>query len=70
MSLSTGKGRLIRATKDLRAKWDRVLDDWDDPVTAKFEHEFLADLETQVRTAISAMDEMGELIDKAKRDCS
>ena len=69
MSLSVGRTKLLTSLKDLRARWDKVRRHWDDPVARKFEEEFLAPLEGKARAGVSAMENMYEIIVKARKDC-
>ena len=69
MSLSVGRTKLVTALKDLRVRWDRVRSLWDDPVAKDFEAKFLEPLEGKVRSGVSAMENMYELVLKARRDC-
>lgn len=69
MSLNSGKGRLLRAIRDLHVKWERVREQWSDPVVIDFEREFVDELDTHVRTAAAAMEDMEELLVRARRDC-
>ena len=70
MSLSSSRNKIQGAFKDLRLRWDRVTEQWDDPRSRAFEDEFVEPLEAQVRAASAAMDEMNELLMRATRDCS
>ena len=69
MSLSVGRAKLLTALKDLRARWDRVHMKWDDPVSREFEKEFLDPLEGKVRSGVSAMENIYEIILQARSDC-
>jgi hypothetical protein len=69
MSLSTGRSKLMTSLKELRLRWDRVRTRWDDPVSRDFEKEFVAPLDGKVRSAVSAIEQMYEVVSKARRDC-
>jgi hypothetical protein len=69
MSLSTGRSKLMTSLKELKLRWDRVRTRWDDPVSRDFEKEFVAPLEGKVRSAVSAIEQMNEIVSKARRDC-
>jgi hypothetical protein len=69
MSLSIGKAKLLGSLKDLMLRWDRTKASWDDPMSADLEQTVLEPLEPKVRAAVSAMEKMGEILSKARRDC-
>ena len=69
MSLSVGRTKLVTALKDLRVRWDTVRTLWDDPVARDFELKFLEPLEGKVRSGVSAMENMYEMVLKARKDC-
>ncbi len=70
MSLSVGRTKVITSLKDLKARWEKVRVQWDDPVARQFEKQFLDPLEGKARAAVGAMEQMGDLIHKAKKDCT
>ena len=69
MSISTGQVRLQDAFKVLKTKWRAAKIEWDDPMSRDFEEQHLAHLDMQVRAAISAMENVAELIRRARREC-
>ena len=69
MSLSTGKSKLGGSLKDLMLRWEKTKMVWDDPMSTELEQRVLEMLDPKVRAAISAMEKMGELLAKARRDC-
>ena len=69
MSLSVGRSKLMTALKDLRARWDKVQTHWDDQMSKDFTDEFIAPLEGSVRSAVSAMEAMYEIVQKARKEC-
>lgn len=69
MSLSTGKSKLGGSLKDLMLRWEKTKMIWDDPMSRELEQKVLEMLDPKVRSAISAMEKMGELLAKARRDC-
>lgn len=70
MSLNSARGRLLGSLKELHGRWERVSQVWDDPVRADFEKHYIHPLDAKSRTAVAAMEQMEELLAKAKRDCS
>ncbi len=69
MSLSASRANLLDAMKDLRHRWDRIREHWDDPVSRDIEEKFLDPLEPRLRNAAHAMSHMGELLARADQEC-
>ncbi len=68
MGLYEGRGNLNKGLKDLMIKWHQTREDWNDGVAEEFEKKYLEQLEMALRTAISAMDHMAQVLSKADRD--
>jgi hypothetical protein len=69
MSLSVGKAKLVGSLKDLMVRWEKAKMNWDDPMSADLEQTVLEPLEPKVRAAVTAMEKMGDLLVRAKREC-
>lgn len=69
MGVHEAQGQLSKGMKDLLARWADTKMDWDDANSRAFEKEFLFPLERDLKTAITAMDVMGRLVQQARRDC-
>jgi len=69
MSTQTAKSQLMKATKALLLHWDQATEYWDDPVSRKIETKHIDPLRDAVKTAIGAMETMGETIARAQNDC-
>lgn len=69
MSLTSNRAKLQRLTKDLTIKWDRTTEDWNDPMSRRFQTEFLELLQRTVVASSEAMDTMNEVLMRAQRDC-
>ena len=69
MSLTTNRAKLQRLTKDLAIRWDRTTDEWNDPMSRRFQVEFLELLQRTVVGTSEAMDSMNEVLMRARRDC-
>ncbi len=50
-------------------QWERTSESWNDPVSQRFENEYLTPLCRAVTTAGNAMDSMNEIVTRARRDC-
>jgi hypothetical protein len=70
MSVSGGRAKVTIALKDLMTKWTRVHEHWHDDVSRAFDERTLQPLEGQVRTAMTAMDKMREVLHRVKSECS
>ena len=70
MSMLTAKAQLTKATKTLILHWDNANEHWDDPVSRKIEEQHINPLLDSIRTAIGAMETMGETISHSQSDCS
>ena len=70
MSLNAGWTELNNSLKDLRVLWEQTKEGWDDPVSRDFEETYWTALETQVVSALRAMDRLGPILAKAQRECS
>jgi hypothetical protein len=66
----TAKAQLTKATKKLLLKWDDANEHWDDTVSRSIEKKHIDPLRASVRSAIAAMDNMGELLARAEQECS
>ena len=69
MSLGVGQVQLQEAYKELRLRWANAHEQWDDAMSRDFEQQHVAPLERQVRSAVSAMEQLGELVWQARREC-
>ena len=69
MSLIASRGKMQRLTKDLMLQWERTNESWQDPVSQRFENEYLTPLGRAVLAAGNAMDSMNEVVTRARRDC-
>ena len=70
MSLTVGKTKLVQSLKDLMVRWEKTKANWDDPMSADLERTVLEPLEPKVRAAVTAMEKMGEMLARAKRECT
>lgn len=69
MSLAVGRSKLVGALKDLMVKWDRTKESWDDLMSRTLEERVLLPLEPKIRAAATAMEKMGEVLARARREC-
>lgn len=69
MSVTGGRIKAQVALKDLLTKWDQVREHWNDDVAIQFQESTLDPLEGQVRSAMTAMDKMREIMHRIKVEC-
>ncbi|MAA51970.1 MAG: hypothetical protein CMJ41_02845 [Phycisphaerae bacterium] len=69
MSLPSTRSKLQKETRELLARWDRTIEEWNDPVSRRLQVEYLDQLERAVTRASEAMDAMNEVICRAQREC-
>ena len=69
MGVHESRGNLSKAFKDLMLRWAETKHGWNDARSEEFEQQYLLELESNLRAAGSAMDQMGILINQARRDC-
>lgn len=69
MSVHEARGTLSKAFKELMTRWADVKASWDDVQSRQFEETYLRNLESDLRVAGAAMDQIGQLLNQARRDC-
>ena len=69
MSLRSSSAKLSRATKNIRRSWSSARDHWHDTRSQSFEQQYIAGIESAIRTALAGMDHMEGLITQARKDC-
>lgn len=69
MSLAESRGAISKAMRDLLNRWETVHGEWNDAQAEMFQQQYLLELETLVRKAVSSMDHMNVIINKTVKDC-
>ena len=69
MSVRAGRTKLLGMMKDLQVKWEMTKSDWNDPMSRELEKSCMEPLERRIRSAVGAMEQMGEVLEKARREC-
>ena len=69
MSLMDSKGMLSGATKDLLARWNDVKTVWSDVQSQAYEETYIFKIEQDVRSALGALDNMSQVIQRIESDC-
>ena len=61
--------KLIEARQTLMAHWNKTRGDWNDAVSRRFEQKYLAELDHKMNIALSAIDQIEQVIQQLNRDC-
>jgi hypothetical protein len=69
MGMHEARGTLAKAMKDLMTRWADARSQWDDAQAEQFEETYLRNLESDLKVAGSAMDQLGILLHQVRRDC-
>jgi len=69
MGMHEGRARLGKSIKELMMHWAETRSHWDDSTSKAFEARFLVPIEMDSRQAISAMDQMAQVLARIKQDC-
>jgi hypothetical protein len=69
MSVSTARGQIYSALKDLRVLWQLTREQWDDVVAREFQERFWLPLEGNTVSAVAALDRLGQVLSQIKQDC-
>lgn len=70
MSLDTGRYQLHSTYKTASAHWDQTQLAWRDQVAKEFEEQTWLPLEKQVKQVLSAIDRLGQIMARARQECS
>ncbi len=69
MSLSGSRSRLAALTRDLSIRWRETRDHWTDAKGAEFEAQYLQGLIANMDRAVTALEQLDDLLKKARTDC-
>ena len=69
MGVYEGRGTLGKALKQLENRWMEARMNWDDARTKEFENRFLVPLQSDLRNAVAAMDQMAVLLSRIHSEC-
>ncbi|MCH2133258.1 MAG: hypothetical protein MK116_05870 [Phycisphaerales bacterium] len=67
MSLMIANRQVMSAAQQLTRAWDQLREAWDDPVSQRIEQRFIRNLHHDVRTAMTALEQMHEVMEEAVR---
>ena len=69
MGMHEARGTLTKAFKVLMLRWAETRAQWDDAQAEQFEKTYLLNLESDLKVAASAMEQMVILVHQVRRDC-
>ncbi|MFZ9689994.1 MAG: hypothetical protein ACO3DS_09190 [Phycisphaerales bacterium] len=69
MSVQGSKATIQLAVKDVRAKWGRTREEWNDSVSRALEANVVDSLEDRARMAVLALEKMQETLQRMRREC-
>ncbi len=69
MSAIEGRAKLAQASKKLMSDWQEARDNWRDENARRFEQQYMAPLEANIRSAVLAIERIGSAIEAARQDC-
>ena len=69
MGVHESRGNLAKAMKELNLRWQETREGWNDAQAEEFEKRYLQELESNLRTAGTAMDQIAILLSQVRRDC-
>lgn len=70
MSLQVSQANLVDALKQLRTRWARVRERWDDPASRQIQAEFIDPQDPMIRAAVQALNQVADLMASVQRDCA
>lgn len=69
MNVNSSAANLAHAMKELRIEWERLGGYWRDAKREEFHQRYLEQLPHDVSRAALVIKEIGEVLDKVRRDC-
>ena len=69
MSLVSARAKIGTAHRQLLVDWERARESWDDAASRAFGRNHVEPLEHAVRSAIGAIEQMSEVLDRVRREC-
>jgi hypothetical protein len=69
MSVSTARGQIHAALKDLRLYWQRTRERWDDAVAHQFEERLWNPLEATTVNVLGTLDRLEQVLMQIRQEC-
>jgi hypothetical protein len=70
MGMTEGRSALRKAVKELMMHWAECRSKWSDSNTHAFEERFIVPFDQDAKMAVSGMDQMAQVLQRIKSDCS
>ena len=69
MSMTSNKSRLAGLTKELLLKWQETRESWQDAKSLEFERQYMAELSSDVDSAVTVIEQLDKILTKLRHDC-
>jgi len=69
MGVHEGRGQLSKIMRELSLHWHETKMTWQDSRSKEFEKNVLEPLEADLKTAVAAMDQMSNLLNRIYTEC-
>jgi hypothetical protein len=69
VNLGATRSRLAAVTKELSLQWGDTRNYWRDAKCQEFEHRYISELLIRVDKAVTVIEKLDALLDKARKDC-
>jgi hypothetical protein len=69
MGMHEGRAQVNKSVKELMMRWNETKSQWNDGNARGFESRYLIPMEQDAKSAVSAMDQMAQILSRIKQDC-
>ena len=69
MNFQTSKQQLLESGKQMKNKWSKLKEVWQDQKSDQFYKSYIQQLERQMKVAVDSIDEIDELFKNIQKDC-
>ena len=69
MSMTANKSRLAGLTKEVLLKWQDTRQSWQDAKSVEFERQYMAELSSDVDSAVTVIEQLDNVLSKLRNDC-
>lgn len=69
MSMTSNKARLAGLTKEFVLKWQDARESWQDTKSLEFERQYMAELVSNVDSAVAVIEQLDKVLAKLRSDC-
>ena len=68
--MTAGRSKLQMTYKELCISWEKTSEVWSDATAQSFGERYIESLRPSVKSACDGMDQMSQIIQQIRRDCS